>query len=193
MRNVRVLAPLFAAACLAQNPVVVENAWVRVVSAQNKPGQLSRPHVHKMNRIMIHLDPGTLRLDNKETGTARDVPFRAGQVRWDPRVGLHTSENVSGSPIHIIEIELNDAPPRPAAAVKLTPPPKAFHQELDNAQVRILRTTLAAHAKIPASLQQTPLVAVRLTDGQTLFRPAAGEPIENDAGASAEWIVVQLK
>ena len=40
----------------------------------------------------------------RETGIARDIPFRAGDVRWDPRVGLHTSENTGGTAIRIIEL-----------------------------------------------------------------------------------------
>ena len=176
--------------CTAQNPVVVENGWVRVVRAANIPGQLSRPHVHLINRVMIHLDRGTLRIDNKETGVARDIPFTAGQVRWDPRVGLHTSENVGGSAIRIVEIELNDNPPRTAPA-KLNAPPSGYKLDMENGQVRILRATLQPHQKTAAF--STPIVAVRLSDGDTHFRPANGPSVENSADQTSDWIIVELK
>ena len=87
MRQVA-LSILLALPALAQNPLMLENGWVRVVMGATVPGQLSRPHVHKINRVMIHLDRGTQRIANLETKTSRDIPFTAGQVRWDPRVGL---------------------------------------------------------------------------------------------------------
>ncbi|MBI2684990.1 MAG: hypothetical protein HYX27_01645 [Acidobacteria bacterium] len=184
--------PLIAGACLAQNPVVVENGWVRVVRAANIPGQLSRPHVHLVNRVMIHLDKGALRIDNKETGVARDIPFRAGEVRWDPRVGLHTSENTGGTAIRIVEIELNDNPPRADKAPDRLPAPASrYKAEMENGQVRILRTTLNANEKSLGFA--TPIVAVRLSDGETLFRPANGPAVTNETTQPADWIFVELK
>ncbi len=182
------LLAVISLACLAQNPLIVENEWVRVVRAANMPGQLSRPHVHLINRVMIHLDRGTLRIDNKETGIARDIPFRAGEVRWDPRVGLHTSENTGGTAIRIIEIELKDSPPRDAK-VQLSKPSSRFKFEMENAQVRILRATLR-----PREIAfTTPVVAVRLSDGETHWRPAGGTPVSNELDEASEWIFVELK
>jgi hypothetical protein len=183
---------LAAVACYAQNPVVVENGWVRVVRAANIPSQLSSPHVHLVNRVMIHLDRGILRIYNKETGVARDIPFRAGEVRWDPRVGLHTSENTGGSAIRIVEIELNDNPPgiHPAA---LSAPAARFRVEMENKQVRILRTTLAAAEPLPVAALHLPAVAVRLSDGQTQWLAADAATPPNTAAQPAEWVFVELK
>ena len=178
--------------CLAQNPLVVENEWVRVVRAANIPGQLSRPHVHLINRVMIHLDRGTLRIDNKETGIAKDIPFRAGEVRWDPRVGLHTSENTGGTAIRIVEIELKDTPPRDIK-LQLPKPDARFQPELENSQVRILRTTIQPRELAGETVFATPAVAVRLRDGETHWRPAGGLPIGNELDQATEWIFVQLK
>ncbi len=184
---------LFAAAVLsAQQPVVVQNEWVKVIRAANIPSQLSRPHVHLVNRVMIHLDKGVLRIDNKETGVARDIPFRAGEVRWDPRVGLHTSENVGGSAIRIIEIELNDNPPRPRPA-KLKKPHRRFQPDMENDQVRITRATLQPGEQPKETVFPTPVVAVRLSDGQSTWQPARGEAIKNDSPAPAEYVFVELK
>ena len=178
--------------CLAQNPLVVENEWVRVVRAANIPGQLSRPHVHLINRVMIHLDRGTLRIDNKETGVAKDIPFRAGEVRWDPRVGLHTSENTGGTAIRIVEIELKDNPAGDAK-IQLPKPAARFQMELENSQVRILRTTIQPREQTDETVFTTPAVAVRLRDGETRWRPAGGVPIGSEGDQATEWIFVQLK
>lgn len=184
-------AVLAAAVCAAQNPVVIENGWVRVVKAANLPGQLSRPHVHKINRVMIHLDKGTLRIDNKETGIAKDIPFRAGEVRWDPRVGLHTSENTGGTAIRIVEIELNDAPPREGPA-RLARPGERFRLDMENAQVRILRTTLRAGEEL-RPFSPAPVVAVRLSDGETSWNPPGTGPVKNGIAQASDWVLVELK
>ncbi len=194
----RLAAAAVATASLAsaQLPVIVKNDWVRVVRAANVPSQLSRPHVHLINRVMIHLDRGVLRIDNKETGIARDIPFRAGEVRWDPRVGLHTSENTGGSPIRIIEIELNDNPPRAAGAdpkAKLPAPPAAFGIELENDQVRILRVTLPPGQSVQDPTFHGPSVATRLGDGETIWRGDNSSPLANSLDKPAEWILVELK
>jgi len=178
--------------CFAQNPRVIENEWVRVVSAANIPGQLSRPHVHLINRVMIHLDRGALRIDNKETGIARDIPFRTGEVRWDPRVGLHTSENIGGTAIRIIEIELKDIPPR-HAKVQLPKVAARFQTELENPQVRILRTKFQPREQLSDLSFTVPVVAVRLNDGETQWRPAGQALSSNDLDQPAEWIFVELK
>ena len=195
MRLSALALPLLAAfACPAQIPVLIQNDWVRVVRAANIPSQLSRPHVHLINRVMIHLDKGTLRIDNKETGIARDIPFRAGEVRWDPRVGLHTSENTGGTAIRIVEIELNDTPPRLSPHPRKLPPPAArFRLDLENAQVRILRTTLKAGERPAAAIFDTPVVAVRLSDGETLWRDAGSAMVANETAQPAEWVFVELK
>lgn len=185
--RILVWSVLTMAAAMGQLPVVVQNEWVRVVKAANAPGQLSRPHVHLINRVMIHLDKGVLRIDNKDTGVTRDIPFRAGEVRFDPRVGLHTSENVGGSPIRIVEVELNDHPPGQHPA-KLKSPGRRFQVDMENVQVRILRTQMTPGEELGRAHFRTPVVAVRLRDGHTVF----GQAVRND-GEAGEWVVVELK
>lgn len=186
---------LWAAAtivCLAQAPVPISNEWVRVVRAANIPGQLSRPHVHVVNRVMIHLDKGTLRIDNKETGVARDIPFAAGQVRWDPRVGLHTSENTGGSAIRIVEIELADKHTRPAQT-PLTKPGARYKIDMENAQVRVLRTTIKPGEELRDATFVTPVIAVRLKDGDSRWHAAGELAVKNDLEGASEWVLVEVK
>lgn len=171
---------LFTLPLLAQNPLVFENDFVRVVKAANVPGQKSRPHVHLVNRVMVHLDKGALQIAYPD-GTARDIPFIAGQVRWDPKVGTHTSENIGGTAIKIVEIEMKNEPPRQTKPGRA---PKSAKVELDNAQVRILRTQSLFRYKA-----KTPIVAVRLSDGHTEWRG----PGEWRGDLGGEMIVVEVK
>lgn len=182
----RLVAVLLAVPVFAQNPLLLENGWVRVVMGATVPGQLSRPHVHKINRVMIHLDKGTQRIANLETKTSRDIPFVAGQVRWDPRVGLHTSENVGGTAFKIVEVELNDNPPRTGPA-KLQP--SGYKIDMENEQVRVVRASLTAGER-PTFMQ--PVVAVHLPGGETQFREAHA-PMENKYAQTSDWIIVELK
>ena len=183
-----VVTILLALPALAQNQPILENGWARVVMGATVPGQLSRPHVHKINRVMIHLNRGAQRIVNLESNTAKDIPFTAGQVRWDPRVGLHTSENTGGTAFKIVEVELNDNPPRksPAPAKHPATPHKI---ELENSQVRVLRVIVPPResAKI-----LSPFIAVGLPTGQTQFHPG-NTTIENKTIQTSEWIVVELK
>jgi len=181
-----------AVACLAQAPVPINNEWVRVIRAANVPGQLSRPHVHLVNRVMIHLDKGTLRIDNKETGVARDIPFQAGEVRWDPRVGLHTSENVGGSAIRIVEIELKDKPTR-ATQAPLAKPGVRFQAVMENSQVRVLRTSLTPGEEVREAAFTTPVIAVRLKDGDTRWLATGEFAVKNDGEQAGDWVLVEVK
>ena len=56
------LSAVVTCCAFAQNPLVFENELVRVVKAANVPTQKSRPHVHLVNRVMVHLDKGTMQI-----------------------------------------------------------------------------------------------------------------------------------
>lgn len=204
------IALLAAAACWAANPVVIENELVRVVSAENVPGQKSRPHVHEQNRVMVHLDAGKLNLVHDD-GVVREAPFTAGQIRWDPKVGLHTSENVGGTPIHIVEIELRNksslAIPKPEKDPTLVAW-KQFKLELDNDQVRILRLKLKPGEVVRSHTYIRPRVVVFMKDGR--WEKLNGEVVDRKMGdvtwelpgderwknvgkAEAEAVVVEIK
>ncbi|MBM3787151.1 MAG: hypothetical protein FJW30_22570 [Acidobacteria bacterium] len=174
------LFPLIGAALLAQNPLVFENPQVRVVKAANLPGQKSRPHVHLVNRVMVHLDKGTLQIAYPD-GTARDIPFIAGQVRWDPKVGTHTSENTGGTAIKIVEVEMKNEPP---SAIKLSKAPKKAKVEMENSQVRVLRAE-----SLHGFRTKAPQVAIRLSDGHAEWRVPG--PWQTDLGG--EMIVIEVK
>ena len=161
------LTPIFA--CLlplaAQSPVLLNNDLVRVVKASNTPGQKSRMHRHTVNRVMVHLNAGHMRLTS-DTGEARDIRFRDGEVRWDPAGGLHTSENMGPGSYQIVEIELK----KPAGAKVDWPAldpvrvdPKQYTIEFENDQVRVTRCRFAPGGSTPTHEHQQPRVVVHLT------------------------------
>ncbi|MGD1072602.1 MAG: hypothetical protein ABSB15_20955 [Bryobacteraceae bacterium] len=95
---------------LAQNPnVPIENEYVRVVLATDqpaaKPGAL---HEHKQNRVMIYLSAGDMQI-KYANGQVDNQHWKAGDVAWSAANGMHTSQNVSSNPIHIVEIEVRSA------------------------------------------------------------------------------------
>lgn len=202
-----------AASALAQPPIIVDNDQVKVLKVSNTAGQKSRMHKHHVNRVMIHLDAGTMRLTS-DKGVVQDVKFTPGQVRWDPAGGLHTSENVGGTPYRIVEVELKKPH---GAAVKfpaLDPPtidPKHYKVEFENDQVRVVRAKMVAGDKIPLHEHALPRVLVHLTDmnvGQTLpdgkkmtatakagdvVMAGAAKHAEVNLGGVFEIVVVELK
>ncbi|MBM3766436.1 MAG: hypothetical protein FJW32_13690 [Acidobacteria bacterium] len=186
----RFLLSAFVAYCVfGQNPLVFENKLVRVVKAANIPTQKSRPHVHLVNRVMVHLDKGTMQIVNMETGP-NDIPFTAGQVRWDPKVGLHTSENIGGTAFRIIEIEMKNEPP---TLTKLARVPKFAKLDSENPQVRVLRVPVKARSASEEVSYTAPQVVVRLSDGHTEWREKGKQSYRNDSDAAVEFVIVEVK
>jgi len=164
MRSILTCFALTAAVAWPQ--VLFDNDQVRVVMASNKPGQKSRMHKHDVNRVMVHLDAGGMKLAH-EDGTVRDVKFQAGEVRWDPKVGMHTSENTGGTAYRIVEIELKNDGSGPVKYPALDPvktDPARYKVLLDNDQVRVVRARFGPHEKTPMHEHGLPRVTVLLTD-----------------------------
>lgn len=171
---------LLTAAAFAQpRPASIENEWVRVVVAKNTPGQFSRLHKHDVNRVMVHLTPGTMRLAY-EGKPVNDVKFEAGTVRWDPSGGMHTSENVGGTTYQIVEVELRKpgAPVTWPAKDPLKIAPKTYKVEFENDQVRVVRVRIPAKGAIPQHEHATRRVSVALQDAKIQLTKADGSKVE---------------
>ncbi|MDE3194928.1 MAG: hypothetical protein KGN84_01185, partial [Acidobacteriota bacterium] len=126
-------------------------------------------HEHKQNRVMIYLDSGDLQIKH-ESGKVEDQHWKKGDIAWSVADGMHTSQNVSSSPLRIIEIELRNAGSANTPGVK--------GAVLDNAQVSVYRGTSAP----PAG---THFVAVDETAGAYTF-----DKLPDGAGP---FVIVQLK
>ena len=209
----RIVLLLLPALLLAQRPVPVDNEWTRVVVATSAPGPKGRLHKHDMNRVMIYLDKGAQRLDYEGIG-AREVRFEAGEVKWDPKGGMHTSQNTGGTTFRVVEVELKK--PGGAARYSGIDPvkiaPDVYKVELENDQVRVLRAHLGPKQAIRLHEHSLPRVVVPLTevefkvtgaDGKTnVLKAKAGETIfgmgvrhqeQNLRDAPAELLLVEMK
>lgn len=170
---------------LAQRPVappkthnvLIENAYVKVIRAMNHPGDKSRMHKHDVNRVMIHLDAGVMRIAH-EDGKIDDIKFQPGDVRWDPAGGMHTSENIGGGEFHMIQVELKKpGPGSPAAWPKLDPvaaDPEHHKVEFENDQVRVIRQKVDPKTKTPLHEHVLPRVTVYLTEQRVFTSLASG-------------------
>ena len=197
----------------AQRPVPVDNEWARVVIATSAPGPKGRMHKHDVNRVMVYLDKGMQRLDY-ENGGAKDIRFGPGEVKWDPKGGLHTSQNTGGTTFRVIEIELK----KPGGPVKYSDidpmkiAPGVYTVELENDQVRVLRARLGPKQAIGLHEHSLPRVVIPLTavdfnvtsaDGKTMaLKAKPGDAIfgmgvrhreENLRDAPAELLLVEMK
>jgi quercetin dioxygenase-like cupin family protein len=172
MQRWHLLAPLALAASAslsAQSAPPIDNDQAHVVYATDKPDAKSSPHEHKLNRVMVYLQAGKQEFihDGKKT----TLTFKAGDVKWSPANGIHTSEVVSDAPVTIVEVEVKK-PGDPAKKVTtaLDPPkidPKQYKIEFENDQVRVLRVRFAAHQGAPMHEHQLNRVVVYLTDQNT--------------------------
>jgi len=123
--------------------VKIDNESVRVLNVIDQPHHPSELHRHAVNRVMIYLTPGDLTVRYQD-GKVDEQHWKAGQVAWSPAGGMHVSENVGGTPLHIIEVELKNAAPKaPVRNPKLDPvaiDPKHNVLLFENAQVRVFRS-----------------------------------------------------
>ncbi len=139
------------AAFAADTPARIDNDQGRILVVSSAPDVKSSLHEHKMNRVMIYLDAGKMTLTNPN-GNVETLNFKAGEALWSPSGGLHTSLNVSGHAVRIVEVELKSKPGR-ASTLKqsvLDPvkvDPKRYHVEWENDQVRVIRARYGPHDK----------------------------------------------
>src|SRR5581483_939867 len=95
-----------AAACLvAQTEPPIDNDQTRVTIVTDKPHTKSALHEHKFNRVMVYLTAGKQEIISAD-GKKTTLNVKAGDVRWSPASGMHTSEVVSDAPLGIIEVEV---------------------------------------------------------------------------------------
>ena len=198
---------------LAQRPAPVDNEWTRVVVANTRPGPKGGLHKHDFNRVMIYLDEGVNHLEFQD-GPIKDIRFKPGEVVWDTKGGMHTSQNTGTGPFRVVEVELrkNGGEVQWPAGDPVKVAPQLYKVELDNAQVRVLRVKLAPHQKIPEHEHKLPRVIVPLTEIQiemtapdgtkntvsgkpadALFAPPAKHREENLRDQPVELLVVEFK
>ena len=193
----------------------INNAQVHAFVVSDQPHHKGSQHEHAMNRVMIYLDPGHQEI-RYANGKVEDLRLKAGEVRWSPASGPHTSENVGDKPFRIVEVELKTKPAEGSVNNDALDPvkadPKRYKIEFENQQVRVLRVHYGPHDKgVLHKHTMNRVVAyltgqwlrVTTTDGKTeeLRRKAGevswggpGEHVEeNLSDRPFEVVVVELK
>ena len=158
--------------------VKIDNDAVRVLNVTDQPHTPSALHRHELNRVMIYLTSGDLTVRYQD-GRVEEQHWKAGQVAWSPAGGMHISENVGPTPLHIIEVELKKAPSKaPPRNPKLDPVKiDPAHNVLlfENAQVRVFRSLReAGGTEMMHEHAGTGRVGVFLTDLNATVKLADG-------------------
>jgi uncharacterized RmlC-like cupin family protein len=176
----------------ADTPPKFDNDQAKVLVVTSAPGVKSALHEHKMNRVMIYLDAGKMTLASKD-GKEETLNFKAGQALWSPAQGLHTSLNVSGHPVRIVEVELK---PRPGATAAVKQPaldpikvdPRRYKVEFENDQVRVMRARYGAHDKGVTHEHMLNRVVAFITEGNMKITTPDGESkIVKTAAGDVTW------
>ena len=173
---------------IAQSPQTpIENDQVRVLKVTDQPHKKSQPHEHKLNRVMIYLQPGRQEITSQD-GKKVALTWKAGEVKWSPASGTHVSEITSDVPVAMVEVEIKkEGDPGKAANSPLDPlkaDPQDYKLEFENSQVRVVRVKLGPRHKVPLHEHVLNRVVVYLTDQNHSMKTPDGktETAQHKAG-----------
>jgi quercetin dioxygenase-like cupin family protein len=160
------LLPLALAAQTSASEVKIDTPRVRVLAATEQPHQPTALHQHQFNRVMIYLDSGRM-TETRPSGERQTIDFKAGDVRWSPAAGPHTSEFFADHPVRLIEIEVKSMPASEPVLSPLDPlkvDPEHYSLVFENPQVRVLRVRFGAGESSARHEHSLDHIVVYLTD-----------------------------
>ena len=155
--------------------VPIDNDQVRVLKVTQGPHIKTALHKHDMNRVMIYLQPGQQTIEYQGAKTAH-LNWKAGEALWSPQAGMHIAEITSNNTVTIVELELKNKGRKvtPPAMDPLKVAPKNYTVELDNDQVRVLRSRIGAKGSVPLHEHGLHRVVVFITDQDFKITKADG-------------------
>jgi quercetin dioxygenase-like cupin family protein len=156
---------------------LVENDEVKVVRALEKPHVKGAFHEHKLNRVMVYLQPGRQRFEYQGGRPPVVFDWAAGEVKWSAADGMHSPEVISNEPFNIIEIALKKSGTGKEMSSSLDPlkvDAKHYKLEFENSQVRVVRVKIEAHGTAPMHQHSLNRVTVFLTDQDFRVRDSKG-------------------
>jgi quercetin dioxygenase-like cupin family protein len=139
----------------AQDPVksnpdvykpVLENASVRVLRVNVKPGGKTTIHEHP-DTVVVALSDARVKFTGAD-GKATEVPLKAEQALWTP-AEKHMGENLEKSAAEVILVELKPST-APAATIPTNRPEMKITPFFDNARVMAYRATTGPKFHEPA-------------------------------------------
>ncbi len=170
--------------------MIFENDQVKVVRALEKAHVTGKAHEHKVNRVMIYLQPGMQRFEYQDGRKPEVFNWTANQVKWSPADGMHAPEVTGDEPFNILEVELKKPGTGKAFTSKLDPlklDKKHYTLEFENDQVRVTRVKIGAHEATPMHEHASNRVTVYLTDQSFKITSPDGkeEAVQHKAGEAA--------
>ena len=167
MRNATLLLALAAGLCAQDRQAPIDNDQARVLKVVAQPHAKGQLHEHKVNRVMIYLTAGRQEI-TPQGGKPAVLEFKAGDAKWSPSSGMHTSEIVSDQPVPVVEVELKKSGGQAKTVNAALDPIKVdsrdYKVEFENSQVRVVRVKIGAHQKVPLHEHVLNRVVVYLTD-----------------------------
>ena len=173
----------------------------RVIVATLKPRTPSvSANGHATDRVLIYLDDGVM--TRKEGDQTQKIEFHRGDVRWRPRSGAYTAENLSDHPIRILEIDLKGPAKGPLPVTKIDPTvvdPAHYKVTFENESVRVLRIHMGPNEKSPMHEHNLNRVVLYLNDqgnskADDVRMAGPGTHTEENASSQpADRIAVELK
>jgi uncharacterized RmlC-like cupin family protein len=185
--NMKVYAIAACALALSaqDRSVPIDNDQVKVLKVTQAPHAKTRLHKHDMNRVMVYLQPGKQTIEYQGAPAAHLV-WKAGEALWSPKSGMHIAEITSDTPVTIAEIELKNTGRKvtPPAKDPLKVAPSQYKVELDNDQVRVLRSKIGPKGTVPLHEHGLNRVVVFLTDQDFKVTKADGtvDMVKHKAG-----------
>ncbi|MBY0503613.1 MAG: hypothetical protein K2X03_06880 [Bryobacteraceae bacterium] len=170
------LALVFALTLSAQDrSVPIDNDQVKVLKVTQAPHIKTKLHKHDMNRVMIYLQAGKQTIAYQGANTAH-LNWKAGEALWSPKSGMHIAEITSDNPVTIVELELKNAGRKVTMPAKdpLKVAPAQYKLEMENDQVRVLRSRVGPKGSIPQHEHGLNRVVVFLTDQDFKITKADG-------------------
>jgi len=201
---------------LAQNArSTFENDYVLI---NERHGQ---PHDHRFNRVMIYFQDGGEVLHYLD-GKNVTLKWAAGDVKWSPASGMHTSEIpdsmkvLDSAAVVLVDIGIKKAgDPGKVASTALDPlrvDPRDCKLEFENSQVRVVRVRIGPRRSVPMHEHALNHVVAYLTDqdvreissegkaevgkhkaGDFIWSGPCKHKLENLDDKSIEAVVVELK
>ena len=173
-----------------QQPML-DNEFVTVHMATDQPQSKSELHRHALDRVMIYLDDGKLRIENVN-GPVENQSWKPGQVAWSPAGGDHTSENIGDQVLRIVEVELTPTAPSAKAFVvspfyPVTEDPKHYRLEFENSKVRVIHGKYNLHESGIAHKHASRRVVVYLIGDQMDITTEDGKRHVMQPPAGAVW------
>ncbi len=156
----------------------IDNDQVKVLSVTDKLHQKSPLHQHVANRVMIYLQAGGQTIEY-QGGQKVLLSWKAGEVKWSPASGMHTSELTTDKPVTIVEVELKKPGVSAKAGTSTLDPvkidPRHYKVEFENDQVRVLRVRIGVKESAPMHEHLLNRVVTYLTDQNFRVTTAEGK------------------